>query len=144
MARVCSLASSHVAMSSCVASGPGRMPFEKNTMLTYPTHAASGIARTGSCSSLLTCPWGEGCDAHAVRECSEYDAGAHKPKKKERCGAWLEYSRLYDVEPRNELSLVIRLPEQIAHSLRTAQRSSYSFKHDHCTHHVPCTWNSRA
>ena len=34
--------SSHVAGSSCVASGPGRMPLEKKTIETYAPHATSG------------------------------------------------------------------------------------------------------
>ena len=44
--------SSHVAPSSCVASGPGRMPFEKKTIETYATHAMRGTARIGSAISL--------------------------------------------------------------------------------------------
>ena len=40
--------STHVAASSCVASGPGRIPLLKKTMLTYATHAAAGTALSGS------------------------------------------------------------------------------------------------
>mmetsp|Transcript_30606 Transcript_30606/g.68993 ORF Transcript_30606/g.68993 Transcript_30606/m.68993 type:complete len:213 (+) Transcript_30606:534-1172(+) len=45
--------STQVAGSSCVASGPGRIPFEKKTIEMYASHAAKGMARMGSWMSLL-------------------------------------------------------------------------------------------
>mmetsp|Transcript_140514 Transcript_140514/g.436944 ORF Transcript_140514/g.436944 Transcript_140514/m.436944 type:complete len:242 (-) Transcript_140514:334-1059(-) len=48
--------STHVAGSSRVASGPGKMPLEKKTMVTYRTQAISGRARRGSAMSLLATP----------------------------------------------------------------------------------------
>eukprot|EP00967_Tisochrysis_lutea_P116411 scaffold187460_cov35-Tisochrysis_lutea.AAC.2 len=46
----------HVALSSCVASGPGRMPLEKKTMLTYVSHVSAGTIRTGSAMILEAAP----------------------------------------------------------------------------------------